>query len=599
MALLPTGGGKSICFQVPALALDGLCLVISPLIALMKDQVENLNKKGIKAIAVSSAMNSKEIDIALDNCVYGDVKFLYLSPERLDTDLFKARLKKMKVSLIAVDEAHCISQWGYDFRPPYLKIAHVRELLKKVPVIALTATATPDVVTDIQQKLAFKKENVFQKSFERKNISYSVLYESNKYLKLDEILQKVKGTAIIYARNRRQTQDISKYLKSKKHIADFYHAGLTNVQRDKAQKQWVDGKTRIIVATNAFGMGIDKPDVRLVVHLDLPDSIEAYFQEAGRAGRDEKKAYAVLIYDTPDKRVLEEKFTQDFPELDYIKNVYQALGNYYQLAIGSGLDEVLPFDIADFCNRYQLKPNLCFSALKILQLNEYLSLSDAILSPSRVKIEVDKNVLYTFQINHSRYENLLQILLRSYSGMFEVMTKIDETLLAKRLNSSTKAIEKMLVELKEKNIISYAPKSDLPKITFLNERKDHKKLNISKESYQQRKVQAEKKIRAMIAYCEEKTVCRGIQLLSYFGEKSDKKCGICDVCTGRNKTSTSTRALTKTEKEILTVLKNKAKLTVSELVMQLSNTKKSQVIEALRYLLDEKKVKHEKGSYFI
>jgi len=596
---LPTGGGKSICFQVPALALNGLCIVISPLIALMKDQVENLNKKGIKAIAISSAMNKREIDIALDNCIYGDIKFLYLSPERLDTDLFKARLEKMKVSLIAVDEAHCISQWGYDFRPPYLKISAIREVLKKVPIIALTATATPDVVKDIQEKLAFKKEHVFQKSFERKNISYSVLYESNKYLKLDEILQKVKGTAIIYARNRRQTQDIAKYLKSKKHSADFYHAGLSNVQRDKAQKLWIEGKTRIIVATNAFGMGIDKPDVRLVVHLDLPDSIEAYFQEAGRAGRDEKKAYAVLIYDEPDKKVLEEKFNQDFTELDFIKNVYQALGNYYQLAIGSGEEETYPFDIADFCHRYKLKPNLAFSALKILQLNEYMALSEAVLSPSRIKIEVDKTTLSNFQIKNTKHDTLIQVLLRSYSGLFDAMTKIDETLLARRLNKNEKEITTLLNELEEKNIVSYSPKTDLPKITFLTERKDHKRLSISKESYQIRKTQAEKKITAMIAYCAEKNTCRSIQLLNYFGEKTTKTCGICDVCTGRNSHTPTARKLTKTEKDILNVLKMNKKLTLSELVMQLSDTKKSQVIEALRYLLDEKKVKHEKGSYFI
>jgi ATP-dependent DNA helicase RecQ len=597
--LLPTGGGKSICFQVPALALDGVCIVISPLIALMKDQVRNLVKNDIKAVAVTSALSSREIDIALDNCIYGDVKFLYISPERLTTDLFKERLKKMKVGLIAVDEAHCISQWGYDFRPPYLKIAKIREVIKHVPIIALTATATPEVVIDIQEKLGFKHQNVFQKSFERTNISYSVLYESNKYFKLDEILQKVKGTAIIYARNRRQTQDITKYLKSKGHSADFYHAGLTNAQRDKAQKLWIDGVTRVIVATNAFGMGIDKPDVRLVVHLDLPDSLEAYFQEAGRAGRDEKKAYATLLFDEADERVLREKHIADFPEIEVIRNTYLALGNYYQLAIGSGKNETFVFDISDFCNKYKLKPTECFSALKILQLNEYISLSDALLSPSKIMVKVSNDVLYNFQLKNPRFEKLLQILLRSYSGIFEVITKIDEQLIAKRLNTNASEITALLTELKTLELIDYEPKTDLPKITYITERKDHKNLHISPESYQIRKRQAEKKIDAIVNYCTKKDTCRSRLLLNYFGEITEKTCGICDVCTGRNDTSTSNKDVARVENKILKILTNKEFLTLSDLVMQLSDEKKSLIIETLRFMMDEKKIKHDKGRYFL
>jgi ATP-dependent DNA helicase RecQ len=564
----------------------------------MKDQVRNLVKNDIKAVAVTSALSSREIDIALDNCIYGDVKFLYISPERLTTDLFKERLKKMKVGLIAVDEAHCISQWGYDFRPPYLKIAKIREVIKHVPIIALTATATPEVVIDIQEKLGFKNQNVFQKSFERSNISYSVLYESNKYFKLDEILQKVKGTAIIYARNRRQTQDITKYLKSKGHSADFYHAGLTNAQRDKAQKLWIDGVTRVIVATNAFGMGIDKPDVRLVVHLDLPDSLEAYFQEAGRAGRDEKKAYATLLFDEADERVLREKHIADFPETEVIRNTYLALGNYYQLAIGSGKNETFVFDISDFCNKYKLKPTDCFSALKILQLNEYISLSDALLSPSKIMVKVSNDVLYNFQLKNPRFEKLLQILLRSYSGIFEVITKIDEQLIAKRLNTNASEITTLLTELKTLELIDYEPKTDLPKITYIAERKDHKNLHISPESYQIRKRQAEKKIDAMVNYCIKKDTCRSRLLLNYFGEITEKTCGICDVCTGRNDTSTSNKDVARVEKKILKTLTNKEFLTLSDLVMQLSDEKKSLIIEALRFMMDEKKIKHDKGRYF-
>jgi ATP-dependent DNA helicase RecQ len=597
--LLPTGGGKSICFQVPAIALDGVCIVISPLIALMKDQVRNLVKNDIKAVAVTSALSSREIDIALDNCIYGEVKFLYISPERLTTDLFKERLKKMKVGLIAVDEAHCISQWGYDFRPPYLKIAKIREVIKNVPIIALTATATPEVVIDIQEKLGFKHQNVFQKSFERSNISYSVLYESNKYFKLDEILQKVKGTAIIYARNRRQTQDITKYLKSKGHSADFYHAGLTNAQRDKAQKLWIDGVTRVIVATNAFGMGIDKPDVRLVVHLDLPDSLEAYFQEAGRAGRDEKKAYATLLFDEADEHVLREKHIADFPEIEVIRNTYLALGNYYQLAIGSGKNETFVFDISDFCNKYKLKPTECFSALKILQLNEYISLSDALLSPSKIMVKVSNDVLYNFQLKNPRFEKLLQILMRSYSGIFEVITKIDEQLIAKRLNTNASEITALLTELKTLELIDYEPKTDLPKITYIAERKDHKNLHISPESYQIRKRQAEKKIDAMVNYCIKKDTCRSRLLLNYFGEITEKTCGICDVCTGRNDTSKYNKDVVRAEKKILKTLTNCESLTLSDLVMQLSDEKKSLIIEALRFMMDEKKIKHDKGRYFL
>lgn len=596
LALLPTGGGKSICFQVPALNMDGLCLVISPLISLMKDQVQNLKSKGINAVAMSSAMNKKELDIALDNCIYGDVKFLYLSPERLSSDLFRERLKKMNISLIAVDEAHCISQWGYDFRPPYLKIVEIREILPKTPVIALTATATPNVVTDIQEKLQFKSTNVFQKSFERSNLSYSVLYESNKYLKLDEILNNVRGTTVIYARNRRQTQDITSYLKSKGYSAEFYHAGLTNDQRDRVQENWVNNKARIIVATNAFGMGIDKPDVRLVIHLDLPDSIEAYFQAAGRAGRDGKKAYAVLIYDKPDGDKLNEKLALDYPELDFIRNVYQAIGNYYQLAIGSGLDESYEFNHSDFCHKYNFKATQTFSALKILALNEYIFLSESFYSSSKLKMLVSNDTLYQFEIKNSQYEKLIKLLLRSYSGVFDDYKSIDEILLSKRSNLNAKEITQQLLQLKKLEIVDYLPKSDLPRITFTQERKDHKKLKISKDSYQDRKNSAYLKADKMIAYAEEKERCRSSILLDYFGEHNAENCKICDFCTKRHHKSNDLDNLEIIRKEILNALHSN-NLTQSELVLNLSSHKKDDLIDCIRYLLDENLINQTKGKY--
>lgn len=596
LALLPTGGGKSICFQIPALCQKGLCLVVSPLISLMKDQVQNLNNKGIKAIAISSVMNKREIDIALDNCVYGDTKFLYLSPERLASDLFKERLKKMNISLIAVDEAHCISQWGYDFRPSYLKISELKELLPKTPVVALTATATAKVVIDIQEKLNFKTPNVFQKSFSRSNLSYSVLYESNKYLKLDGILSKVKGSTIIYARNRRHTQDITTYLKSKNYSAEYYHAGLTNKQRDDVQSRWMNDKTRIIVATNAFGMGIDKPNVRLVIHLDLPDSLEAYFQEAGRAGRDEKKAYAVLIYDEIDKIKLEEKILLDYPEISFIRNVYQAIGNHYQLAIGSGLEENFEFNISEFCHKYNFKVTETFSALKILALNEYIFLTDAFYSPSRIKINISKGELYQFQLKNSNFDSILKLILRSYSSVFDDYKTIDENVLSKRSGLSLIEISKSLNQLKNLEVVNYIPKTSLPKVTFIQERKDHKKLSISPISYQNRKDEAILKAKKITEYASLKNRCRSFILLAYFGEEISENCGVCDFCTGRHNNNSKTPQIDKLKLEVLQELKGQS-LSTTEIVVKLNQHKKESVIECLRWMIDENLIKLTKSKY--
>jgi ATP-dependent DNA helicase RecQ len=535
LALLPTGGGKSICFQVPAMAKEGICIVISPLIALMKDQVENLKKKNIPAIAINSTMHKKEIDIALDNCVYGNIKFLYLSPERLQSELVQVRLKKMKINLLAIDEAHCISQWGYDFRPAYLKISELREILPGVPVLALTATATPEVVIDIQEKLLFKNRNVLQKSFERKNLSYVVFKEEDKLKRLLKICGNVRGTGIVYVRNRKKTQEISSYLNSNKIPADFYHAGIDPKMRNAKQESWIGNKTRVIVCTNAFGMGIDKPDVRFVVHLDLPDSMEAYFQEAGRAGRDEQKAYAVLLYNESDKIDLEENLKASFPPIPEIKRVYQSLGNYFKLATGSGLDTAFDFDMADFCSKYNFNVITVFNSLKFLEKENYVLATESLFEPSRIHITVSNEDLYKFQVINMPYDGFIKTILRSYGGLFENYVNIDENELAQRTGKNRDEVIRILNFLNQQQLLSYIPRNSLPKIIFTQPRIDSKYLNISKENYEERKKQAEKRVKAMLSYVSSTYLCRSRMLLEYFGEKDTFPCGVCDVCLERNK----------------------------------------------------------------
>ncbi|MFT6148003.1 MAG: ATP-dependent DNA helicase RecQ, partial [Saprospiraceae bacterium] len=414
LALLPTGGGKSICFQIPALCQEGICIVVSPLIALMKDQVHNLNKRGIPAVAIYSGMHYREIDRVFDNCAYGKIKFLYLSPERLMTDLAQERIKKMNVNLIAIDEAHCISQWGYDFRPPYLEIAKIRILHPKVPFLALTATATPEVVTDIQERLEFKTENVFQKSFRRDNLAYVVLNDEGKLEKMLSILQKVKGSSVVYVRNRKKTKEAAQFLQLNNIYADFYHAGLTNDVRSKKQDAWINNQTRVMVSTNAFGMGIDKPDVRTVIHLTLPDSLEAYFQEAGRAGRDGNRAFSILLYSETDKVELERQFEQSYPAFSEIKQVYRALGSYFQLAIGSGLGESFDFDLIEFCRHYKFKVVETFNALKILMHEGWLFMTEAVYVPSSLMVKATKEDLYDYKLRNKGFENLITTILRTY-----------------------------------------------------------------------------------------------------------------------------------------------------------------------------------------
>jgi ATP-dependent DNA helicase RecQ len=589
LALLPTGGGKSICFQVPAMAKEGICIVISPLIALMKDQVENLTKRGIKAVAIYSGMTSREIDITLDNCAYGDIKFLYVSPERIETEIFKERLKKMNVILFAIDESHCISQWGYDFRPSYLNIAHLRELKPNIPFLALTATATPDVVEDIQKQLKFKQPNVLQKSFERKNIAYVVVHEEDKLTRLVKILNKIKGTSVVYVNNRKRTKDIAYFLYQNGISADFYHAGLTNEERNTKQNNWINNTTRVIVSTNAFGMGIDKPDVRTVVHMDLPSSLEAYFQEAGRAGRDEQKAYGILLLEENDRLNLEANITNSFPDLDTIKNTYQALANYFQIPIGSALNESYFFDIADFSKQYNFKAFTVFHSLKFLEKEGYLYLSDANYNPSRIKFELNKAALYEFQVKNPKYDSFIKTILRSYAGLFENFTKINEFEIAKRLKTTKDKVTDGLHYLAKLEVISYIEQTNLPQLTFLTPRLESKSLYISKQHYHDRKEIAVKKMESVIYYAFSKHKCRSQILLSYFGEKESYRCGICDVCLERNKLELSDIEFTSVSDQIKKLLKEQP-LNITDLVNNIKKVKEDKTIKVIQWLMENHKI---------
>jgi ATP-dependent DNA helicase RecQ len=588
LALLPTGGGKSICFQVPALAQDGICIVISPLISLIKDQVENLQKRGIKALSVTSAQHKSEIDIILDNCIYGKVKFLYISPERIQNELFLERVKKMKINLIAIDEAHCISQWGYDFRPSYLNITKLRELFPKTPLIALTATATKKVVVDIQEKLEFKKGKVFQKSFERKNLSYSLVYEEDKNRKLFEILTKIPASGIVYVRNRKKTQAIAEYLIKHGITADYYHAGLDSRLRALKQENWIQNKTRVIVATNAFGMGIDKPDVRVVVHMDLPDSLEAFFQEAGRAGRDEKKAFAILIYAENDRLELEQNILQGFPNIDEIRKTYQALANYYQIAIGSGENVGFELNLSKICNTYNLDVLSFFNSLKFIEKEGFISTTDAVYSPSRIKFKVNNEDLYKFQIANKTYDNFIKLILRSYYGTFDEFVNISEYDLSQRTGLTTEQITKALSNLETFGIIEYIQKSALPKIFFLKPRIDASKLVISKENYSDRKKTAIEKMEYVIHYATSTHKCRSQILLNYFGETDNYRCGICDICLERNKLNLSNLEFEQVSNQIKIILK-KNPLHLSELVNQL-NGKSDKSLKVIQWLIDNEKI---------
>jgi ATP-dependent DNA helicase RecQ len=534
LGLMPTGGGKSITFQVYSLSVEGLCLVVTPLIALMKDQVENLKKRGIKALAIYSGMTREEMKVALDNATWGDYKFLYVSPERLLTERFKERLPNMKINLITVDEAHCVSQWGYDFRPSYLKIAEFRKFMPEVTLLALTATATPKVVDDIQEKLLFRQKNVLSKSYKRENLIYKVREENDKTGYLLRTLQKAKGCGIIYTRSRKKTKEIAEELQKKGISATYYHAGLSSESRHLRQDDWLKGKFQIMVATNAFGMGIDKPDVRYVVHADAPDSLEAYFQEAGRAGRDGKKAVAMLLYNNTDTVRLKKGIGEKFPPVDQIKRIYDALGNYLKIAMGFGKDISYDFSLPDFAKTYHFSLTYTLSALKLLEQDGYIVLTDEIDRPSMVHFRVDRDDLYKFQVANSNFDAFIKLLLRSYSGMFTEYTSIDEDLLAKRAGITRDLVYKFLNYLDSHKIIHYLPRKDTPSIIYSTERIDNSRLTISKENYEVRKKLYEKQVEAVISFAETSSVCRSQQLLAYFGEKESTRCGSCDVCEELN-----------------------------------------------------------------
>ena len=535
LGLMPTGGGKSITFQVPALAQPGLCLVITPLIALMKDQVRNLRDRGIKALAVYSGMTREEIVVALENCIFGDYKFLYISPERLDTDIFRAKLRNMKINMITVDESHCISQWGYDFRPAYLKISEIRELLPTVPVLALTATATPEVVKDIQTKLGFREDSrIFRMSFERKNLAYIVRNTESKQEELLHILNSVSGSAIVYTRNRKRTREVAELLVNNEITATFYHAGLNNDVKDQRQKSWLSGESRVMVATNAFGMGIDKPDVRLVIHVDLPDSPEAYFQEAGRAGRDGQKAYAVLLYAKSDKATLSKRITDTFPDKEYIRKVYEDVNYYFQMAMGDGLGCTFAFNLDEFCRNFKHFPVQADSALKILTRAGYLEYTDEQDNASRILFTIHRDELYKLRETDPETEKLINVILRSYTGLFTDYAYINEDSLAIRSGLTRQRIYEILLMLTRRHILHYIPRKKTPYIIYTRERQEAGRLAITRDIYEERKESYITRIKAMTEYATAEDKCRSRMLLRYFGEKNEHNCGLCDVCLSKH-----------------------------------------------------------------
>ena len=598
LGLMPTGGGKSITFQVPALAQEGICIVITPLIALMKDQVQNLRKRGIKALAIYSGMTRQEILTALENCIFGNYKFLYISPERLDTEIFRTKLRSMKVSIITVDESHCISQWGYDFRPAYLKIAEIRELLPGVPVLALTATATPEVVKDIQTRLNFREGNVFRMSFERKNLAYIVRKTDNKTKELLHILQRISGSAIIYVRNRRRTKEITELLTNEGITADFYHAGLDNAVKDLRQKRWQSGEVRVMVATNAFGMGIDKPDVRIVLHLDLPDSPEAYFQEAGRAGRDGEKAYAVILYAKSDKMPLHKRIVDTFPEKEYILNVYEHLQYYYQMAMGDGFQCIREFNLEEFCRKFKYFPVPVDSALKILTQAGYLEYTDEQDNSSRILFTIRRDELYKLREMGKEADALIQTILRSYTGVFTDYAYISEESLALRTGLTRQQIYNILVTLTKRRIVDYIPRKKTPYIIYTRERLDLRFLHIPPIVYEERKARYEARIKAMEEYVTTENVCRSRMLLHYFGEKNEHNCGQCDVClSNRASNDLSEKSYEELKRQILELL-GQSPLTPAEIADKIK-AEKEDIGQVIRYLLDEDGLKMQDGMLHI
>jgi ATP-dependent DNA helicase RecQ len=590
LALLPTGGGKSLCYQVPGMAMEGLCLVVSPLIALMKDQVYQLRKRGIRCGALYAGQSRREQDVLLQNCMNGAFKFLYLSPERLAGNFFRDYLREMPVNLLAVDESHCISQWGYDFRPEYLRIAEVRPLLADIPVLAVTATATPPVSKDIMEKLQFKEEMLLKKSFVRENLHYVVQHEQDKLSRLENILKKVSGTGIVYVRSRRRTEEFARWLSARGHTAKAYHAGLKFDKREEIQKAWTEGVLRLVVATNAFGMGIDKPDVRWVVHMDIPDNPEAYFQEAGRGGRDEKKAYAILLFDEADIHELEERTNKSFPEIDFVRRVYKALGNYLGIAIGNGAEQEFEFDLMAFCKNYNLKASEVMPALKLLAVEGYLQLSDGFHDPSRAMVLIQRSELYHLQLQEESAVKLLVTLLRSYPGLMSQYTVIDEKMMAMRSHITVNDVIAQLKRYHKNGWIDYLPASDLPRITLLCSRLNENEVELSAKITGKLRERAVERMKAMKHYAEAKE-CRSKMLLRYFGENSKEDCGNCDVCLKRSKPEIRAEQWVVKIREQL----SKSPLTESALILKLGKVHTESISEALSWMLDNGVLEQKKG----
>ncbi len=588
LALMPTGGGKSITFQVPALAMEGTCLVITPLIALMKEQVNRLNSLEIKSLMIHSAMTREEIDITIENCIYGDYKFLYVSPERISTPLFQGKAGRLNLSLVAIDEAHCISQWGYDFRPSYLKIASLREIISPdVPFLALTATATSAVVDDIMDKLAFREKYVLRTSFARKNISYLVRHVEEKGSYLLKTLRSVNGSGIVYVRSRKRSKEVAEMLVANGIDSDFYHAGLPDELRDRKQAAWSTGKTRVIVSTNAFGMGIDKADVRFVIHWDTPDSLENYFQESGRAGRDGKPAWAVLLFSPSDKTRLYDSLRQKFPELEKIKDVYEALCNYLMVPLGSGKNNVFDFNMSEFVSRFRLPVIETYNSLAFLQREGYVEFTEEINNPSRVHFIVGRDDLYKFQVANESFDGFIKLLLRSYTGMFTEFVAVNEDSLSRKAAITRDTVYNYLVKLSSMNIIRYIPGKKTSLVIFTEERLVRKALLISPENYLHVKEKYISRLDKMVDYAESANRCRVVMLLDYFGEESDR-CGACDVCRERNELDLSKYEFDIILEEIKEILSENTP--DPEELVKLVSQPEEKVIKVIRWLLDHNKI---------
>lgn len=586
LALLPTGGGKSICFQVPAMAMDGVCIVVTPLISLMKDQVQHLKHINIQAAAIYSGMHPSEVEMAYNNAAFGNLKFLYVSPERLMTDAFIEAIKKMKVCLLAIDESHCISQWGYDFRPPYLKIAEIRPYIPNTPVLALTATATPNVVDDIQYRLGFKERNVFQTSYERKNVTYNVIKVADKYGLMYRLFMKMaSGSGIVYVRSRKRTKVIADWLQSAGISATFYHAGIDARTRDERQRLWMDGKIKVIVATNAFGMGIDKPDVRVVVHMDLPDSLEAYFQEAGRAGRDLKPSEAFLLVSDADIKQLKENLQQSYPELDRIKAIYDAVGNYLQIPVGAGNNQSYNFDMNEFAKEYGFSLLEVFNSLKLMEREGFFALSEAMDTPSQLFIKASREDLYRFQVEYAEFDTMIKYLLRNYPGILSDFVKIKEEQISLKLGIDVEKVENTLKKLEKYNFLTYIQRNDKPQIQYLTERQNTRYFALSDEVYRDRKDDATKRVQAVIDFVNNDTECRSVQLLRYFGEKIKTRCGKCDVCNIRNQMNINDEEYKNISDIILDELKKRV-VPLYETPSLAKNYLEEKVLETVRWMLD-------------